>query len=100
MGRLRLCLLAVDIQKGWGGSYRIDGSAQACRAPPTAIRRRSPAACRRRRPPATTRSRAVLKLAPGDADAQRCKVVLLIEAGSHEEALKLAGSMPFEKVGG
>lgn len=47
---------------------------------------------------------AVLKLAPGDQDALRCKAVLLIEAGRMEEALKLLGepplsaSMAFEKV--
>lgn len=46
----------------------------------------------------------VLKLAPGDADALRCKVVLLIELGNFEEAMKLviqpplAASMAFEKV--
>ena len=46
----------------------------------------------------------VLKLAPGDQDALRCKAVLFIESGNLEEALKLAGqpplaaSMAFEKV--
>lgn len=46
----------------------------------------------------------VLKLAPGDADALRAKVVLLIEGGSHDDALKLASqpaqaaSMAFERV--
>ncbi|KAI3426329.1 hypothetical protein D9Q98_008702 [Chlorella vulgaris] len=46
----------------------------------------------------------ILKLAPGDADALRCKVVLLIELGNFEEAMKLvtqpplAASMAFEKA--
>ncbi|KAL4446353.1 hypothetical protein ABPG77_003160 [Micractinium sp. CCAP 211/92] len=46
----------------------------------------------------------ILKLAPGDQDALRCKAVLLIEAGRMEEALKLLGepslatSMAFEKA--
>lgn len=46
----------------------------------------------------------ILKLAPGDEDALRCKAVLLIESGNHEEALKLvsqpplAASMAFEKA--
>jgi hypothetical protein len=45
-----------------------------------------------------------LKLLPGDEDALRCKAVLLIEAGNHEEALRLvsvpplAAGMAFEKV--
>lgn len=47
---------------------------------------------------------AVLKLAPRDGDALRCKAVLLIEAGRLDEALKLLGEPPlapgmaFEKV--
>lgn len=36
----------------------------------------------------------ILKAAPGDADALRSKVYLLIESGAHEEALKLVSSPP------
>ena len=58
----------------------------------------------RPRPAAAPAAASVLKLAPGDQDALRCKAVLFIESGSLEEALKLVGqpplaaSMAYEKV--
>jgi hypothetical protein len=86
---LRLVLEATTL---WAGQHAATAAGGALGLPSHPVRCRRPAAA------------AVLKLAPSDQDALRCKAVLFIESGNLEEALKLVGqpplaaSMAYEKV--